>query len=182
MSVEVGDIVGLLRRYPYCAICVIVTIICGGAAWYLAGSNQDLQAVLEDRSKEGNAMLETLVGGSTQRQELALVRDVAHRIEDNLVGEANLADNHWYFYKIEGETSARISGGLHQLNSPTADAGAIFRRVPYTLRVTGTFEQVASFLLAIETGPRLTKITSFGFSRDASSLSLELSLEMLGKK
>jgi hypothetical protein len=182
MSALAAGPMALLRRYPYCAVCVIVTVLCAGTSWFLWSNVADLQAVLEDRSKEGKGMLETLVGGSTQRQELAAVRDVARRIDDNLVGEANLAENHWYFYKIEGDTNARISGGLHQLNSPITDNSPMFRRVPYTMKVTGTFEQVGAFLLALETGPRLAKITSFSFTRNGPAIALELNLEMLGKK
>ncbi len=182
MSAQLAGLWAVIRRYPYCAACVLVTVLCGVGSWFMWGNVGELQTVLDDRAKEGKAMLETLVGGSTQRTELAAVREVARKIDDNLVGEANLAENHWYFYKIEGDTNARISGGLHQLNSPINDNSPLFRRVPYTMKVTGTFEQVAAFLLALETGPRLAKVTSFSFTRSNPGVSLELNLEMLGKR
>ena len=131
-------------------------------------------------------MLTLLVGGSTQRQELAAVREAARRIEDNLIIEANLADNNWYFYKFEEQTKARLLE-LHPQSSPTTDDEARYKRIPYTLRVSGSYEQVASYLLALETGPRLANLTSFAISRrdkgtDSNSLMLELGLELLGKK
>lgn len=180
MSPQLASLVALIRRYPYCAICFFVAVACGGSSWYLWGSVKDLQVVLEDRSKEGKGMLDTLVGGSTQRSELAAVREVTRRIDDNLVGEA-LAENYWYFFKIQEQAKAQLPD-LHELNSPINGNTPLFRRVPYTLRATGTYEQVASFLLAIESGPRLAKITSFGFTRNNASVTLDLSLEMLGKK
>ena len=42
-----------------------------------------------------------------------------------------------------------------------------------------------AYLIAIETGPRLANITAFSFTRrdkDGTGVTLELSLELLGKK
>ncbi len=179
-----GRLVEIIRRYPYGTACLVLSIALGVAAWWLGGQIDDLRIVHQERSREGEAMLATLVGGTVQRQELANVREYVRRIEDNLLIETNLAENTWYFFKLEEQTRARLPE-LHQLSSPPSERQPLFKRIPYTLRVTGTHEQVTSFLLALETGPRLVKITSFSFSRrDASgdNLALDLSLELLGKK
>ena len=129
-------------------------------------------------------MLALLVGGSTQRAELEVVRETTRRIEENLVVEANLAENLWYFYKLEEQTKARLPE-LHQLSSPTTDKSPLYRRVPYSLRIAGSYEQVAAFLLALETGPRLVKITGFNYARAeavGSAMALDLNVELLGKK
>ena len=174
----------LIRRYPYCAACTVFTLLLAGIAWFLIGQNEELEVIRVDRAREGEAMLTLLVGGSTQRQELAAAREAARRIEDNLVIESNLAENAFYFYKFEEQTKARLPE-LHPLTSPASDTSVLYRRVPYTLRISGTYEQVWSFLYAIETGPRLANITAFGFSRrdaDGTGITLDLSLELLGKK
>jgi Tfp pilus assembly protein PilO len=184
MNPQLEQFLQLLRRYPYCAACTLLTLALAGAAYYFSGQNTDLEVVRLDRAKEGEAMLALLVGGSTQRQELAAVREATRRIEDNLVVETNLAENAFYFYKFEEQTKARLPE-LHPLTSPASDTSALYRRVPYTLRVVGTYEQVSAFLFAIETGPRLANITAFGFSRrDTENVGvvLDLSLELLGKK
>ena len=183
MNAQLEPLLLLLRRYPFCAVCTAVTLLLAGTAWYLSGLNTDLEAVRVDRAKEGEAMLALLVGGSTQRQELAAVKEAARRIEENLVIDSNLAENAFYFYKFEEQTKARLPE-LHPLTSPASDSSPLYRRVPYTLRVVGTYEQVSAFLFAIETGPRLANITAFSFSRRESEggVSLDLSLELLGKK
>lgn len=175
-----NQLLGLFRRFPFSAACVGVTLLSALAVWYFTGQNEDLEIVRRDRAKEGEATLSLLVGGSTQRQELDFVRGIARRIEDNLVVESNLAENAFYFYKFEEQSKVRLPE-LHPLNSP-ADPSPLFRRVPYTLRVHGTYEQVAAFLFALETGPRLANITSFNFGRRADGISLDLSVELLGKK
>ena len=68
MNPLLAQFIALIRRYPYCAACTVVTLLLGGIAWFLIGQNEDLEAVRMDRAKEGEAMLTLLVGGSTQRQ------------------------------------------------------------------------------------------------------------------
>lgn len=184
MNPRVEQFIALVRRFPYATVCTGLTLLLAGVAWYLSSQNEELEVVRDNRAKEGEAMLTLLVGGSTQRAELAAARDAARRIEDNLVIESNLAENAFYFYKFEEQTKARLPE-LHPLSSPTTDTSTMYRRVPYTLRVTGNYEQVAAFLFAIETGPRLAHISAFGLTRrepGGSEITLDLSLELLGKK
>ena len=173
----------LLRRYPYCAFCTILTLVLAGTSFYLWGKIQDFEVVRQERAKEGEAMLALLVGGSTQRQELASAREAARRIEDNLLIEANLSDNYWYFFKLEEQTKARLE--VHQLSSPQNDTSTLYKRIPFTLRVIGNYDQVAAFVLALETGPRLVNITNFSMARrdpQGNSLAVDLAIELLGKK
>ena len=184
MNPQLTNLFAFLRRYPHSAICVVTTIACAAGAWFLSGQNGELDVARKDREKEGEAMLALLVGGSSQREELAAAHEIARRIDDNLVVEDNLAENLWYFYKLEEQTKARLPE-LHQMSSPPGDTSPLFKRVPYTLRATGSYDQVAAFLLALETGPRLINITSFNCARTGAvgaGLALDLSVELLGKK
>lgn len=184
MNSRLAAFLALIRRYPFAATCIFLIIGSGVGAYFLSDDIDAQEAARLDRAKEGESMLELLVGGSTQRQELDAVREATRRIDDNLIIESNLADNSWYFYRIEEQTKSRLLE-LHPQSSPTSDGATLYRRVPYTLRVSGSFEQVSAYLLALETGPRLTNITSFGYSRrdkESPGVVLELSLELLGKK
>ncbi len=184
MNPQLAAFLAFLRRFPFASVCVVLTIAAGVGAWFLSQDIDEQELFRQDRAKEGEAMLDLLVGGSTQRQELAATREAARRIEENLIIETDLAGNSWYFYKFEDQTKSRLVE-FHPQTSSTVDNTALFRRVPYTLKVSGAYEQVAAYLLAIETGPRLANITSFTFSRsnaNSDSLTLELSLELLGKK
>jgi len=181
MNPQLASFVALLRRYPFAASCVVLALVLGGASYFLWDQVDELKVAHDDRAKEGEEMLKLLVTGSTQRQELAGARDAARKIDDNLIVEANLADNYWYFFKLEEQTKVRLPE-LHQLNSPP-DTSTLYRRIPYTLRVAGTYDQLAAFVLALETGPRLANITSFTFTRGGQNgLSLDLTLDLLGKK
>ena len=100
-----------------------------------------------------------------------------------------------------------VDGGMHwqavaSFPEPSASAVAVIRQEESELAVAVVSEQEVFFstdggrvwepagtlpgpvmaLLALETGPRLINITSFNYARTAAGISLELSLELLGKK
>lgn len=184
MSGLLARLLDFVRRWPYSVTCGVLTVLLAGGAAYLHVEINRLESTLKSKSEEGETMLDKLVGSSTLRQELTEIRQVTRRIEENLVIETNLAVNLWYFYKLEEQTKAQLPE-LHQVSSPASDKSPHFRRVPYGLRVIGTYEHVAAFLLALETGPRLVKITTFSLSRtdpSGASVSLDLNVELLGKR
>jgi Tfp pilus assembly protein PilO len=184
MNSLLAKLLDFIRRWPYSVSCGLLTLLLVGGVVYLHFEIDRLESSLKSKSKEGEEMLDKLVSSSTLRQELTDIRQVTRRIEENLVVETNLAENLWYFYKLEDQTKAQLPE-LHQVSSPAADKSPHFRRVPYGLRVIGTYEHVAAFLLALETGPRLVKITTFSISRtdpSGASISLDLNVELLGKR
>lgn len=173
-----------LRRHAFNAACAGASVVLLIAAWSLWQRQQALAAASHQRTREGEAMLATLVAGPTLRDELAQARDAVQRINANLVVEANLAENLWYFYQMEDQTKARLSD-LRQLSPSNLDSPLPYKLIPYSLRITGTYEQVAAFLQRLETGPRLVVIQSFNFSRRESGsplIGLQLDIGLLGKK
>ena len=174
-----------VRRWPYSVTCAVIALLAaGGSAYWQFFKVKQLEESLTRRSEEYVVMFTKQVGGKKLEQELADLRVRTKQIEDNLVVESNLAVNLWYFYNLEEQSKAQLPE-LHQVSSPASDKSAYFRRVPYGLRVLGTYEQVAAFLFSLETGPRLVKITSFNLARaDAAgqTVTLDLNVELLGKK
>lgn len=178
------EIFGRIRRYPWSTFCILLTLAAAVGGWVLYGKIGELKVRHVDRAREGDAMLALLIGGSVQRQELAFIRETTRRIEENLLVESNLAENTWYFFKLEEQTKVRLPE-LHPLSSPITDKSPLYKRIPYTLRATGTHEQVMSFVRGLETGPRLVTIKSFSLARpdpNGTNLTLDLSLDFLGKK
>ena len=180
---ELNQFLPLIRRHPFGAVCIILSVVALGVSWFLWQQVDELEAAHYVRSQEGEGMLTTLVSGPLLRQELALVRSYTKRIEDHLVTEENQSENYSYFYTIEDQSKARITE-LRQRAAPPPDGGAQYKRIPYTVKVTGTYAQVAAFLQAVETGPRLSSVTAFSFRRQLPGsplLTLDLSLVLLGK-
>ena len=169
-----------LRRYPFCVTCAIVSLIMAVSSWFLWQEVQYLKDDLARHAQDGENMLATLVSGKTLRDDLDYARKFTRRIEDNLVTADNLADNKGYFYRIEKQAHVSLND-IQQFPPSPADAQSLYRKIPFVLRLTGGAEQLAYFLRAVETGPRLAVINSFSFRRNASQLMLDLNVELLGK-
>lgn len=182
MSTLFQQIIAFARRYPLVVTSLVLVSALGIANYFLWGSQQSLAAQHEERRRSGEAMLLALNGASRINTQLATVQEALGLIEKNLVVEGDLAENLGYFYQRETRSHVRISQ-LNQLSSqPTAD-GNPFKAVPFSLRVTGTYPQMMSFLHELETGPRVLRIKTYNFSRGdpkSNALALDLTVEILG--
>ncbi len=174
----------LVSRNLFSAVCCFLSLFLAAAIWALQMDVHSLEIVNREGSQEFAAMLATLTTGPVVRQELARAQDIVQRIEGNLVVEKNLAENLWYFYKIDPE-SKDILTSLRPLNPEPAPEDFEYKLVPFSLQLTGTYEQVATYLLHVETGPRLALIKSFSFRRQtqgSDSLTLNLEVRLLGRR
>jgi Tfp pilus assembly protein PilO len=181
---DIMEWIAVVRRHPLSVLCGIIFLVCGTLSWVIYDDMKGLELERNQLAQDGDLMVATLITGPSVRTELEMIREVTRRLDDNLVVEDNLAENLWYFYKIEQLSKAHLSE-LHQLNPLTPDSRSLYRRIPYSLTVSGTYEQTGAYLYAIETGPRLANITSVNFRRTepgGPSLRLEINLELLGKK
>lgn len=174
-----------LRRNLFAVVCCAIVVVLLGTGWWLWHDLGHQDEILQSRTLQGEAELETIAMSPLLREALAQTRTAVDRINRNLAVESNLADNLWYFYKLEEQTKARIRG-LNQLatSGPGQDDRAEYKPIPYTMEVSGTFAQVMDFLQSLESGPRLVKVRGFNFRRGESSgdaVVLQLELSVLGK-
>ena len=179
-----NQLAALLRRNIFCTVCSGLSLVLAIAIWWLWQDVHILEIENRERAQQFAAMLSTMKTGPLVRQELARAQDIVQRIESNLVIERNLAENLWYFYKIHPE-SKEILTTLRPLNPEASSDGSDYKLVPFSLLLNGTYEQVASYLLQLETGPRLALIKSFSFRRQqqgSANLTLNLEVKLLGKK
>lgn len=185
MNPLLANLRDFFRRWPYCVACGALALVLGGGASYWWSFNlAALKESVTRRTEEKDVGFVKLIGRANLEQRIAEVTVVTKLIEANLVDEGDLAANLGYFYGIEEQTKAQLPE-LHQVSSPTLESAGTFRRVPYGIRVLGSFEQVAGFLYTLETGPRLGRITSFSLSRAdpaGQAITLDLNVDLLGKK
>jgi Tfp pilus assembly protein PilO len=176
--------IAVVRRYPLSVLCAIVCILCGCASWYIYGNMKWLEIEHQQLTQDSDLAQASLISGPAVKQERLAALVVTRQIEDNLVVEDNLAENLQYFYKIENRTKAHVAE-LRPLNSIISDSKSLYKRVPFSIRVTGTYAQAVGFLYGIETGPRLASITSLSIRRqepDSQSVILDMDMDMLARK
>ena len=171
------------RRSPLIASSLTLVVLLGVANYFLWRWQQKLTNSLEEERRNGEAMLLAQTNHSRIAAQLTAVQEALKLIDDNLIVEGDLAGNLGYFYEIEKLSRLRLSQ-LTQLNSqPTAEESP-FKSIPFSLRLTGSYNQLMNFLRELETGPRPLRIRTFTFNRGDpanSTLSLDLTVELLGK-
>jgi Tfp pilus assembly protein PilO len=174
----------LTRRSPLIVFSVTLFLLLGLANYFLWQQQQKLTKSLAEKRSNGEAMLLALTGHSKITAQLATVQDALKQIDANLVAEGDLAENLGYFYQIEKLSRLRLSQ-LNQLSSQPVAADSPYKSIPFSLRLTGSYYQLMSFLHELETGPRLFRVRTFAFSRSGgtanNALSLDLNVELLGK-
>jgi len=180
---KLKQLLALLRRHLFSVICTVVTAVAlvTSGLWWLG--IQDLRDEHELKSKQNAAMLNLLKTGPVLKTELIAVKDFTQRLEANLAVEEELSDNDAYFRNLATGVRLRLAD-LQQMSSPSPEEGALFKRIPFTVRVVGSYAQIEAFLHKVETGPRLANITTLIMLRNpvSTDVSLEIGLELIGKK
>lgn len=172
------------RRYPVGVVSLALSLPLGVAVFFLRMQLVEADRKYEELNETGVTMSEAVAGVRNIRQQAAATHAAVEQIDAGLIDESNLAENLWYFYRIEEQSHARISE-LHQLNSNAPKPDALYKVVPFSLRVVGTYEQVATYLYRLETGPRMLRVNSFQIQRgDAggNALTLVLTLDLLARQ
>ncbi len=174
----------VFRRNLFSSVCTVLSVLLLAGLWIVREDVHSLEILNRERSQEGAAMDSTLVTGPLIKTELAKAQEYVQRIESNLVIDKNLPDNQWYFYKIDPD-SKEILTNLRSLNADPVSDDLDYKLVPFSLQLNGTYQQVAGYVLQLETGPRLALIRSFSFRRkgvNSPQLTVNLDVRILGKK
>ncbi|MEO7414690.1 MAG: type 4a pilus biogenesis protein PilO [Opitutaceae bacterium] len=173
----------LARRYPFSGICAALSVFLALASVLLWLRLHSLTAAQPTRQAEGDAVTATLISAPQLRQELAFAQQTIQRITDNLTSEESLAANTNYFLDLAERCEVRLDPP-RSFNTAPPETGTGYKKIPFGLRVSGTFPQLAAFIHAVETGPRLSNISYFVFRKPAGSsqVVLELNVDLLGKK
>ncbi|MEO6567681.1 MAG: type 4a pilus biogenesis protein PilO [Opitutaceae bacterium] len=137
------------------------------------------------QKKQGDldAVVAILISAPQLRQELAFAQRTIQQITESLTNEESVVANTNYFLDLADQHEVRLENLRSYSTAPT-DSGLGYKKVPFGFKVIGTFPQVAAFIQTVETGPRLSNITFFSFRKTAgaSSISVDISVDLLGKK
>lgn len=170
-----------VRRAPFLVFCVVALIAFSIADYYLWQREREINAQHEEVRRNGEKMFSALSSHGRISTELQSVNDALKQIDDNLISETDLAENIGYFYQMETLSRVHLTQ-LNQLSSQPVEDSA-YKAIPFSMRATGTYSQLVSFLRELESGPRQSRIKTFDFTRaDAKSnaLTLGLTVELLG--
>lgn len=172
-----------IRQYPFSGICTALSVFFLVGTLVLSLQVNSLSKSQIERQTEVDAVVANLISTTQLQQELAFARQTMERVEAALVNLQNLPENMIYFESLQDTTGATVEE-VRPYSALPVGAAAGYKRVPFNLKVSGTFPQVLAFLRAVESGPRLAAITHFSFKKRAggSVVSVDLSVDLLGRK
>lgn len=180
MNPSLQQLVNAIKRAPILVICIVLFVALSVADYFLWERQKTLVSRHEEVRRSGESMFSALSSHSRLASELNTVEEALKQIDDNLIVEGDLAENQGYFFQIETLSRVHLTQ-LNQLSSqPSEDRP--YKSVPFSMRASGTYPQLISFLRELESGPRQLRIRTFDFSRsDAKSktLTLGLTVELL---
>jgi len=177
------QLIGLVRRHPFTVVSFTLFVLLAAANVVLWQQQIELTQRHDEVRHSGETMLLALTDRPRINADLAAVQQAVDRIDQNLIAEGDLAENYGYFYQIETSAHVHLTQ-LNQLTAPAGGEGNPFKAVPFTLRATGTYAQLISFIRELETGPHLLRVKAYDFSRGdpkTGTLNLGLTVELLSR-
>jgi Tfp pilus assembly protein PilO len=181
MKAVLAQFLGFARRNLVIVVSLVVFLTMGTASYYLWQRQQALAGEHEEVRRSGEDMLQSLTSHARITTEIATVKQALDFIDRNLINEGDLAENAGYFYQIETTSRIRFTQ-LNQLSSQPPPADSPYKSVPFTLRATGTYNQIIRLLHELETGPRLLRIRTYSLSQSegvADLVTMDLTVELL---
>ncbi len=181
MSAFLQTLLAVARRNLVAAVSILLLLVLGVADVILWRRWDNLAVESERTRQEGEKMLLSLSSHPRiEAQSAEAARALAY-IDANLATESDLAGNLDYFYQIEKTTRVKLTN-LSQLSSQPPANETDFLAIPFSLRLTGSYPQILSYLHALETGSRLVRLKTYRFNQSGSeALSADLTIEMLGR-
>lgn len=164
MNAFLQRLLGFFRRNPFSITCSLLAVVLWIGNYFIWNRHRELTEDHQSMQRSGEDMLQALTNHGRITAELATVKEALAFIEQNLIQEGDLPTNMGYFYQIETASRIRL-GALNQLSSQPPPPDQPYKTVPFTLRTTGSYRQVLRFLRELESGPRLFKIQTYGFTQ-----------------
>ena len=174
------------KKQPLLSAAALLSLAIVGFTYYRYTGQSDLETLLATKTSEGQRVENNISAGKLLNEQLVAVTAANAQTDSRLVSSADLATNLGYFYKMEADTGVKLLD-LRQIGPAKGAAKGAYLPVAYTVAVQGEYKKVLTFLRKVETGEHFSRILTASFSTrsgeaaESSTVTLNLSLELLGK-
>jgi Tfp pilus assembly protein PilO len=151
--------------------------------YFLWRSRQTAEKLHADLKRQGEAMIVALNTRAGINADLNALEEAVAQIERDLIAEESMEVNLGYFYKLERATRVRLVR-LNQLAAPVTAGGALYKAVPFSMQVVGSYRNNMNFLRSLETGPCILRVRNCSFERSSSEsgeMVLDLFVDILAR-
>lgn len=178
-----------IKKHPLSVGCVVVALVCGGLLYYRSSDIATSQQNFEAKRAEAGKVTSNVRNAAGLPEQVKDIEDQRKELETRLIKVSQLAVNLQYFYKLEAETSVKLSDVRQNAVPRTNPGNARYVAVPFSVSVQGTFAQLVTFLNGLQNGRHFCRINSASFSKSggtgddgSSSMTLSLNLDLLGQQ
>lgn len=195
MAISNEQLLAAVKKNPVMVASLVVALLIGVGMYMRGGLQEEISLELEDKSRKGQRMANNLKFSVDLDEHLAAITASREAMESRLVDEGQLAVNLQYFYALESSTGTQLTD-LRQISDHSRvpdprkkKTKGTYNPITYAVSLTGSYEQVMSFMQQLESGKHFSRIMMASIipsggselSGRADMLTLTLSLELLGQ-
>lgn len=175
MSVRNRRVREFTLQHPFIAASLAIAALALVANGYLWWRRDAVTRQHAEVRRQGESMVGAIADRARIHADVAALADALDQLEQNLASEESMEVNLGYFYRLEKLSRVRLER-IDQLVALPAEPGQVYRRVPISLQVEGSYRNILGFIRGLETGPRVLRIRDFRVERDENLAELHASL------
>ena len=180
------ELMAFLRKNVISVTCVIVSILIGLAIYYRSDLLPDAEKVLAQRAQQGELLAANIEDSNQLKDQHTAILASNEAISNRMKRVGQLAENLQYFYRLESETSTKLTGNPRQVPLPPVLKNAPktnFVAVPFALTAQGDYAQLMDLLRRLESGEHYCRVMTCNLhpltEMRGGQLQLALSIELL---
>jgi len=185
------EILAKILAYPLALSLVGAAIVLAGwAYWRSSGTLEDAHTELDTVTQQSDCISKNNASSELLDEQLAELNADATKLTTGLINPVEDIANQQFFYDLERTTGVeQISDPLHTTTEHSKDP-AEPSIATFTISVAGHWENILSFIYALQSGPHPLRISLMQLAKspqlrsaagEVGRLNLTLTVEMLGK-
>jgi hypothetical protein len=179
-----------IKAYPLALSLLGAAILLAGWAYYRSsGALVDATAALDQAMQDNDRYNTNAAAGEKIDDHLAELASDGKKLKDALINTTTTVLNEQYFYDVGKPAGVTIGDPTQGATEPHKDT-TVPSVTAFQLTANGHWNNIASFLYGLQTGPHLLRVSHFRLSKtpqsrsdtgDNNRLDLTLSVEVLGQ-
>lgn len=183
MSLETKTIVAAAKRRPALFICGGLVLALGLLTYFRLDVPEEIETRLAEREKELTRLSNNVRFSAQLDAHLQALQQANATIEAGALRVDDRARNQQVFFLIEADTGVKVMD-LRQLASPAPAKGApatTYAPIPFSLTVRGDYSQLIDFLVRLDRGATLSRVTSATSAQPTEGAQMiSLTVQLLG--
>jgi hypothetical protein len=184
------QILAKLKAYPLALSLFGVAILLAGWAYYRStGAWVDATAALDQATQDSERFNQNVAAAEKIDEQITELTGDEKKFKDALINTSTTVLNEQYFYDIGKPSGVTIGDPTQGATEPHKDPSAP-TVTSFQLTASGHWDDIASFLYGLQTGPHLLRVNRFSLVKtpqshsavgDTNRLDLTLVVDVLGQ-